>query len=219
MESGRFQKWHYRIEAREMALIFPDGCRDVIIVQAPGQPDEVFLTDLDLQPRQAELRPETEMTGYRLRPGAAVDRKTLDAIAVCSDMAEEFLGNELAEANELDEIILALTRPLATVEAVSRLAGVAVRTMQRRFREASLPPPDYWRLLGRARMAACLLSSDLPLAEIADNCGFSDQAHMTRDMKRWFGGTPAQLRQDPHVLMLLSQPALGNWTGEQISTR
>ncbi|MHA7777783.1 AraC family transcriptional regulator [Roseibium sp. M-1] len=219
MDSGIFQKWHYRVEARGQALIFPDGCRDVIVATRPGEPDKVFLTELDFQTRQVDLAPGTEMRGYRLRPGAIVDERTLVAIAVRTEAAEDILGNALADENDLDDVIVALTWPQANAEAVSKQAGVSLRTLQRRFREEALPPPEYWRLLGRARRAACLLPSSLPLAEIAADCGFSDQAHMTRDLRRWFGRSPAQLRRDPGALELLSQPALGNWTGEQISTR
>jgi hypothetical protein len=42
---------------------------------------------------------------------------------------------------------------------------------------------------------------------------------MTRDLARWFGMSPGLLRQSAPVLDALLQPALGNWTGEQISTR
>jgi len=219
MNKVGFQKWFYRIAWQERTPVFPDGCRDVIVVRKEGRPEKVFLTALDFQPRLVDLLPGTEMTGYRLRPGGTVDRKTLEEISSHSDRADELLGNALVVADDLDEFIFALTQPQATAAAVSKRAGVALRTLQRRFSEAALPPPEYWRLLGRVRRAACLLPSELPLAEIAAGCGFSDQAHMTRDMKRWFGGTPAQLRRAPQALRLLSQPALGNWTGEQISTR
>jgi AraC-like DNA-binding protein len=82
-----------------------------------------------------------------------------------------------------------------------------------------LPPPDFWRLLGRARRAAGRIASGARLAEVADDAGYSDQAHMTRELARWFGMSPGQLRRSAPALDALLQPALGNWTGEQISTR
>ncbi|GAB2183419.1 helix-turn-helix domain-containing protein [Roseibium sp. LAB1] len=215
----RFEKWQHRIDRAERALILPDGCRDVLVVCETGQPERVFLTDLDFQPRISELAAGTRITGFRLRPGAVVRDDVLQAIERDCERVEDILGNALDEANDLDEVIVALTLPGASIEKVSKGAGVSLRTLQRRFREQGLPPPEYWRLLARARRAAGFLATDLPLVEIASVCGFSDQAHMTRDLTRWFGGSPAQLRRDRHRLMLLSQPALGNWTGEQISTR
>jgi len=214
-----FQKWHHRAEGETHSLVFPDGCRDVLIVSSVGVRNHIVLTEFDFRPRGVRLRPGTKITGYRLRPGAVISPSTLDAIAMEGADVEEVLGNALALANELDDVIAALTLPGSTVQSVSKSCGISVRTMQRRFRQSCLPPPDYWRLLARARRAAGMLSSPLPLAELACACDFSDQAHMTRELISWFGGAPTQLRRDPAILDLLRQPALGNWTGEQISTR
>ncbi len=215
----RFEKWHHRIDTAENALIFPDGCRDVLVVREQGKREKVLLTDLDFQPRVAELAAGTHITGFRLRPGGVVEDEVLQAIERDCERVEDILGNVLDETNDLDDVIVALTLPQSTVERASKQAGVSVRTLQRRFQEQGLPPPEYWRLLARARRAAGLLATEVPLVEIAAVCGFSDQAHMTRDLQRWFGRSPAQLRRDPDSLLLLSQPALGNWIGEQISTR
>lgn len=199
--------------------MFPDGCRDVLIVRGPEEACEVILTEFDFGPRPAILRPGTEIIGYRLRPGADVSRRVIEAVAANPDLAETILGDESGGWNELDDAIAALTLPGATVAAVSRDLGVSIRTMQRQFLSRNLPPPDFWRLLARARQAARLLDVAAPLAEVAVECGFSDQAHMTRDFTRWFGVTPSQLRGNAPLRRVLSQPALGNWTGEQISTR
>lgn len=200
-------------------MVFPDGCRDVLIIRRPDGPDEIALTEFDFRPRTAALRPGAEITGYRLRPGAVVSPRALEAIAANHDRAETILGDECGGGSDLDDAIAALAAPGATVESVSQGLGVSIRTMQRHFLARNLPPPDFWRLLARARRAAGMLPFAAPLAEIASECGFSDQAHMTRDLVRWFGLTPAQLRRNAPVLDLLRQPALGNWTGEQISTR
>ncbi|MCK7615502.1 helix-turn-helix domain-containing protein [Roseibium sediminicola] len=218
-----FQPWHHHTTTTtERAPVFPDGCRDVLIVREPGTREKIVLTVLDLRPRVAELSAGTEITGYRLRPGAVVGDEVLAELERDCGRAEEVLGNALsadAAGDAADEILLALVAPGASVESVAADLGVSKRTLQRQLKAFGLPAPDYWRLLARARRAAGLLASGLALPEIADLCGFSDQAHMTRDFRSWFGGTPAQLRRAPHILELLCQPALGNWTGEQISTR
>lgn len=217
--SARFQKWHHRSEIDEVVPVFPDGCRDVLIIQRPGERDQVTLTELDFVPRTEMLPNGTEITGYRLYPGAAIGRCVLDAIALNSADTENILGDALEASDDLNEVIAALAVPGSTLLSVSRSYGVSVRTLQRRFRGLQLPAPEYWRLLGRARWAVRLLSSPIPLAEIAVGSGFSDQAHMTRELVRWFGLPPTRLRRDAGLLGLLGQPALGNWTGEQISTR
>ena len=47
--------------------------------------------------------------------------------------------------------------------------------------------------LGRARQL--LARTPLPIAEIADRCGYADQSHFTRHFRRAFALTPAQYRQ------------------------
>ncbi len=143
----------------------------------------------------------------------------LEAIAASPECVETILGDECQRRDSLDDVIMALSEPGATVLSASKRLGISVRTLQRSFLGRALPPPDFWRLLARARRAVGMLRSEMSLAEIADACGFSDQAHMTRDLTRWFGVTPAGLRRRQPTLALLCQPALGNWTGEQISTR
>ncbi len=203
----------------ERHVVFPDGCRDILVVCETDGSFEVILTEFDFRPRPAALRLGTEISGYRLRPGADVSGSVVEAIKSNPDLAETIIGDACGGWNDLDEAIAALTLPGATVAAVARSLGVSIRTMQRHFLSRNLPPPDFWRLLARARQAARLLHIAAPLAEVADECGFSDQAHMTRDFRRWFGQTPAQLLGNVSLLNILSQPALGNWTGEQISTR
>jgi AraC-like DNA-binding protein len=218
-QNAAFQKWHHHEANGEPITIFPDGCRDVLIDRRKDKPDRIFLTEYDLCPRLATLPCGTEITGYRLRPGTVVGQDVLDAIAQSPSEAGPILADAVSAPNDLEEAILALTLPGATMQAVSTNLGVSPRTMQRRFRDLALPPPDYWRLLGRVRRAVAMLSLPVTLAEIACDCGFSDQAHMTREFMRWFGKTPTWLCRDAHLLDLLNQPALGNWTGEHISTR
>lgn len=214
-----FLKWqHHAVEA-EASPVFPDGCRDVLIIQRYAEPVRVVLTEYDTRPRRAELASDTMITGYRLRPGVIIKPQALEAVASNLLNVEDILGSEIAISAETDEAVQALGQPGSSLPSVSRQLGVSSRTLQRRFRALGLPPPDYWRQLTRARQAVRQFQHATSLTDIAHDCGYSDQAHMTRECVRWFGLPPAQLRRKPHLLDLLIQPALGNWTGEQISTR
>lgn len=227
-EGDVFLAWQHLAEGAECSPVLPDGCRDVLVLRAPGEAPHVVLTDFDAGPRTACLAAGTRIDGYRLRPGAAVGPAVLqaitrDALLGYGDGAAEILGNALVDRHgghdDVDAAIVLLALPGETLASVARGLGLSPRTLQRRFRERGLPPPDHWRLLGRARRAAGQLAGAAPLAEIAAACGFADQAHMTRDLARWFGASPERLRRDRALLELACQPALGNWTGEQISTR
>lgn len=53
---------------------------------------------------------------------------------------------------------------------------------------------EYARDLRIAHAARLLARTRDPLVDIADTCGFSDQAHFARWVKRCFGATPGQVR-------------------------
>ncbi len=214
-----FHRWVYPVNRAERYLVLPDGCQDVLCIRHADGLVQIVSTGFDVRPRLVDLLPGTTITGYRLRPGAGVSAPAMQVIAADHDRIGEILDEQCEAWTNLDEAIVALSQSGETVGAVCRRMGISIRTMQRVFLGRRLPPPDYWQLLGRARRAAGLLSSGEPLAEIASICSFSDQAHMNRELVRWFGHTPAQLRRQSSILELLRQPALGNWTGEQISTR
>ena len=214
-----FQRWRHSAPKAETHIVFPDGCRDLLVLRPPCAPVRVLVTELDFLPRRAALDSGVEIEGFRLRPGATISPMALEAIAASPECVETILGDECQRRDSLDDVIMALSEPGATVLSASKRLGISVRTLQRSFLGRALPPPDFWRLLARARRAVGMLRSEMSLAEIADACGFSDQAHMTRDLTRWFGVTPAGLCRRQPTLALLCQPALGNWTGEQISTR
>lgn len=219
MSDVLYHLWTYGVEADARAIVLPDGCRDVLVISGPGQADEVRLTDWDLRPRSVRLAAGQTITGYRLRPGVTIDPRCATSLEADPDQLERAIASEARVDEEAGTVIEALVAPGATVRSVARHVGVAGRTLQRRFHDLGLPGPDTWRLLGRARRAACALAGPLPLVEVAGAFGYSDQAHMTREFVRWFGTTPARLRRDRDLLLQIRQPGLGNWTGEQISIR
>jgi AraC-like DNA-binding protein len=59
------------------------------------------------------------------------------------------------------------------------------------------------------RRAAQALATAQPLAEIAADNGYADQAHFCRDCLRWLGQSPAALRRSPHVLTTIAQAGYG----------
>lgn len=214
-------RWRFHCKSPARAIVLPDGCRDMICVTPEGGAARVLFTQWDDRPRSVVVPGGTAMTGFRLRPGAVIDERALAGVAADPERLREFLASEVRPDRELTEVIDALAEasPDAPGARIARRAGVTLRTLQRRFHAASLPPPAFWRLLGRARRAALALSHRSSLADIASAHGYSDQAHMTREFIRWFGSSPARLRRSPRLLAELSQPGLGNWTGEHISTR
>jgi AraC family transcriptional regulator len=91
-------------------------------------------------------------------------------------------------AKELMSTHLARQIPLALVASECRLS---ISHFARSFKQCTGKPPHRWLLENRVEQAKkLLLDAELPLAEIALECGFSDQSHFTRVFSRTVGTSP-----------------------------
>ena len=200
--------------ARHSAAVLPDGCRDVIIRLTPGAAPVVFVTGLDQSAYQVELNPGEFLFGVRLAPGANIDERCLLPARTRDIDPEQMLGRAFDAATApkvgvAEALSLFASSPCSIVVA-ARTFGVSERTLRRTVTRATGWPPSRWLALARARRCARALVFDKhPLAEVAVDAGYSDQAHMTRDMASWFRMTPRQVRDSGNVRNLLSQPGFG----------
>jgi AraC-like DNA-binding protein len=137
---------------------------------------------------RAALRAAAELAAA----GTADARRAALTRAVC---------RRLARADGPDQQVLAavraLARPGATAGAAAGLAALSVRQLRRRFDEhVGLPPKTLQAVLRFQRLRARLATpQETPpaLARAAVECGYFDQAHMSRDCVRLAGATPAAL--------------------------
>ena len=66
----------------------------------------------------------------------------------------------------------------------------------RAFRQTTGLPPHRWQLQARAGRARDLLrQTDLPIIQIALDCGFADQSHLTRVFSRMYQISPGAWRR------------------------
>ncbi|WP_181159952.1 AraC family transcriptional regulator [Sandaracinobacter neustonicus] len=97
---------------------------------------------------------------------------------------------------EMTEFIrenLASDMALATL---SQRAGLSYSHFLRAFRQTAGVSPHRYIMLQRAQMARELAAtSRLPLKQIALQCGFANQSHMTTVMKAMLNQTPGQVRR------------------------
>jgi len=104
---------------------------------------------------------------------------------------------ETAEAfvRELEASGLLLTDSI--VSNFSRKKGaVSARTLRRHVAETTGVSPHFFDQIERAQYAADLLKQGVAIAEVSSETGYTDQAHMTRAIKRIMGRTPAQIISD-----------------------
>jgi AraC-like DNA-binding protein len=77
------------------------------------------------------------------------------------------------------------------------------RTEQRHFLRATGMTHATIRQIERARHATNLLRHGAPIAAVAHDAGYFDQAHLTRSLKHFVGQTPAEIIRGEEQLSLL----------------
>jgi AraC-like DNA-binding protein len=104
--------------------------------------------------------------------------------------AEESLAGSLTQAIS---VLLPAIQP--SLEVAAEIAELSPRMLRRQLAEEQTS----WRkVLDEARLDACqrmLRDPERPLAEIAANLRYSDQAHLTRAFHRWTGECPNVYRR------------------------
>jgi AraC family transcriptional regulator len=78
---------------------------------------------------------------------------------------------------------------------LARLADMSGFHFHRMFRLARGSTPHDWITQHRVRRAKTLLRTEMSIAEVAVECGFSSQSHLTRVFREQAGCTPGQFRR------------------------
>jgi len=82
------------------------------------------------------------------------------------------------------------------IEDVARIAGVHPAHLSRVFREKlGCTVGEYVRRLRAESACRLILTTDMPLSEIASSAGFSDQSHLSRVFKNLYNLTPSEYRK------------------------
>jgi AraC family transcriptional regulator len=93
-----------------------------------------------------------------------------------------------------DELIEASAVERVGVSALAGALGLHPVYFARAYRKARGYGPAHSLQMSRVRRAASLMSRDISLAEIAASCGFADQSHLCRSMRRFADVAPSALR-------------------------
>src|SRR5439155_14909088 len=88
---------------------------------------------------------------------------------------------------------LLVSDPVARAAVKGRLTDLSERSVQRRVRQATGLTLTTIRQIERANMAVELLEEGASIVDVVACAGYSDQAHLTRSLKRFVGQTPAQI--------------------------
>lgn len=116
------------------------------------------------------------------------------------EAAQLLLAQLLPGSSAIDDPVDHFAAQLASSHAPSvadwsRQTGLRRETLFRQFRAAYGTSPTEYRVASRTKLAWKEIVTDTrPLAEIAVDCGFADQAHMSRAIRKLTGQSPHRWR-------------------------
>ncbi|MBK7519073.1 MAG: helix-turn-helix transcriptional regulator [Gammaproteobacteria bacterium] len=85
------------------------------------------------------------------------------------------------------------------VEKLAELAALSVAHFRRLFREAmGVPPHLLYPGRATAAGASLLATTGLPIARIAEDCGYSSQSHLSASFRAAHAATPAEFPRAPN---------------------
>jgi AraC-like DNA-binding protein len=211
--------WEQAAVAEHEQRVVPDACVDLI-----WWGERLSVAGPDTRARVVALPPGSRLVGVRLRPGAAGAVLELPASELCDSFpdAADVLGREVAaelveelaagqhphqllrRAVELRGVrepdplvsaaVRALGRPHARVGVVAVELGVSARQLQRRISDAVGYGPKMLQRVLRLRRLQALAPA--PLADLAIDAGYADQAHMTAEVTALAGVSPVRFLKD-----------------------
>jgi AraC-like DNA-binding protein len=97
--------------------------------------------------------------------------------------------------------------PNGRIEELSRLVGISSRQLQRRFSDAVGYGPKMFQSVARFQSLVHLAgprNNPKALVQLSADAGYADQAHMTREVRRFAGVPPARLLRSVESPLRLS---------------
>lgn len=193
------QHWQSCATTDGRTTVLPDGCRDLIVKQNDMAAPVWFVTDVALHSEQVDVKIGDHYNGFRLQPGVRIDHARLLAAmqaGLSNDAIRDRLDSYAKPLLQVREALGCLADGAGSVAQAATKLGVQTRSLQRLLKRETGYTPAFWLRLARVRIAASRLHQTAGLAELAYDSGFSDQAHMTREFRHWFGITPRRIRRD-----------------------
>ena len=156
------------------------------------QPAEAEFFGIEFKPGvfMPKLPPSTVMNRHELNlPNASGTSFWLDG------SAWQFPDFENADTfvNWLVQEGLLVYDPVVGEVLKGQPVAMSVRTVQRRFLQATGLTHNAMYQINRARYATLLLRDGMPILEAVHEAGYFDQPHLTRSLKQYIGLTPAQI--------------------------
>lgn len=174
----------------------------------------------ETQATPAHRPADAEWIGIQFKPGTVIPHLSP---AILKDRCDVDLPNagdqsfwlhgsawEFPDFENADTFVDRLVRndllvhdPVVSAVLQGQPPAMSLRTVQRRFLQATGLTHSTLSQIKRAHHATALLIQGVPILDTVYLAGYADQPHLTRSLKHYIGQTPAQLA-DPTSDQLLS---------------
>ena len=198
--------WEQRVGAPRVQRVVPDGCGDVLVfadgrAQVVGLADEAVLVPLDAGTwiRGVRIRPEAVAPAFGVT-ASELRNQTVDAADVVGARRSRALVTDAMvdawiQSIEPDARVARAVRLLEadTVDATAVALGLSARQLHRTFDVNVGVGPKSFQRVRRFQRFLQRAETGASLASAAADAGYSDQAHMSRDVRGLSGVTPSRL--------------------------
>ncbi len=213
LPEGALELWRFTSVSRSHGLVFPDGCRDLIVSMPTHSRPACFVTSVADQVEMPEFMAGQRFVGVRLCAAAQFDEHALlGRLAGKERFDDSDLLSAVGDEVHVEPLVheaLAWLADAPRLDAARTSLGLSVRSLERLLMSRTGRTPVFWRSLARARSCARAIFGAEPLIAIAADHGYADQAHMTREMQRWFGASPGRLRSEAGRFEALNHAGFG----------
>ncbi|MEU4444010.1 helix-turn-helix domain-containing protein [Actinosynnema sp. NPDC050801] len=206
--------WRRTSTSTAPGLVVPDGCTDIMYSAASGR---VFVAGPDTVGHVTAAEPGT-LFGVRFGPGVgpsalgvpAVELRDQrvplaelwgslsrleDALGAAEDPCEVLASAALARLRETppDPVVGVIASSSGNVGDLARSLGLSARQLHRRSLAAFGYGPKVLHRVLRFDRAVKLAWAGVPFADIAHRTGYSDQPHLSREVRELAGVPLGQL--------------------------
>ncbi len=211
--------WHSRSERGGPFRSIAAGSCELLFSRIEGR-TTVLLRGPESRGTHALCPPEGEWLAVRLRVGAhfpfapAMElRDGGDRVLAHTDSNVFPFAGERWEIPRFDDVEAFFRRwaaaglvrrdPVVSAALNGDPVKASARTVQRRFLAVTGLTRGMVRQIDRARRATLLLRTGYPISDAGLAAGYFDQAHLTREVRRFTGLTPGEIRKGRHQLSFL----------------
>lgn len=201
--------WHSRSENGGAFTSIASPNWNIVITRLRGQ-TTLTVRGPETHATPAQGIPEAEFVGIEFRPGTMMPlfppRMVMDRQDIhlphasgrtfwLDGAAWQYPDFENVETfvNRLVRGGLLIHDPMVSAFLDGQPVGASLRTVQRRFLQATGLTHTTMSQIRRARYANLLLQQGCPILDVVYEAGYADQPHLTRSLKHFMGQTPAQI--------------------------